>query len=104
MSKTAQGNIVAKVFCTLIPSSASRSSDCCCVSASVRHFKPLNMMGSIDSRKRFLVLPPRKGGTATICDHNTILALDCLVRDGFCKINRQEDRVHLSPDRVEGGF
>ena len=37
-----------KTCCTLIPSSASRSRDCCCVSASVRALKPLNMMGSYD--------------------------------------------------------
>lgn len=39
-----------KACYTLIPSSASRSRDCCWVSASVRALNPLNMIGSVSVR------------------------------------------------------
>lgn len=42
--------LFGKACCTLIPSSASRSRDCCWVSASVRALNPLNMIGSVSVR------------------------------------------------------
>ena len=40
----------------------------------------------------------------TICDDDTVLALDSLVRNGFGKIDGEEHRVHLPADWVERSF
>ena len=40
----------------------------------------------------------------TVGDHDTILAFDCFIRDGFGKVNGQEDGVHLPANWVEWSF
>lgn len=89
-------------YYTLIPSSASRRSDCCWESASVKLLRPLNIMGS--KKREMGSLSMVSKCLHTVCDHNTIFALNGFVRDGFCEINGEQHRVHLSSYRIERGF
>lgn len=40
----------------------------------------------------------------TVCDNNTVLALNSFIRNGFGKVDGQEDGIHLPSNRVEWSF
>lgn len=42
--------------------------------------------------------------TLTVGNNDTVFALNRFVCDGFCEIDREEYRVHLSSDRIERRF
>lgn len=85
-----------------MPSSARRSKDCCCESAKVKALRSLKMMGSFAYKLGFMY--SHLADDRTICDHDTVLALNGFVGDCFREVDGEEDGVHLPPYRVEGSF
>lgn len=89
---------------TLIPSKASRKRDCCCVSASVSDLRPLKMMGSKTRIPLVELHILVNSAIHTVCDNDTILALNSFIRHGLGQVDGQEDGVHLPSNWVEWSF
>lgn len=70
-----------------MPSKASRKRDCCWVSARVSDLRPLKMMGSRTHEALAGLHGILYSAVHTVCDHDTVLALDSLVRNGFGKVD-----------------
>ena len=73
---------------TLMPSTASLRSDCCCVSARVRDFRALKIMGSLEIHERNLSKVEEDGqSNRTIGNDHAILPLDSFIRHSFSQVN-----------------
>jgi hypothetical protein len=87
-----------------MPFEAKRSRDCCWVSPRVSAFKPLKMIGSalLELEKQYSILKFKE--KRTVGNDDGVISFNRLINYGFGKVNGQEDRVHLSAERIEGSF